>query len=62
MNIPRQFIAAAARLLKSGGFLAIEHHETHGDAIGLELQNDFDSIILHLDLNERPRFTTAVRK
>lgn len=62
MDIPRQFIAAASRLLKSGGFFAIEHHESHGVAIASALQNDFDSITLHQDLNQRPRFTTAVKK
>ena len=62
MDVPRQFIAAAARLLKSGGFLAIEHHETQGPAIASALENDFNSIRLHNDLNDRPRFTTASRK
>ena len=62
MKIPRSFIAAAARLLKSGGFLAIEHHETQGAEIAAVLLEDFEDIILHSDLTGRPRFTTAVRR
>ncbi len=61
MDLPRRFIATAIRLLKSGGFLAIEHHESQGDAIAAALHNDFNSITLHHDLVGRPRFTTAVR-
>jgi release factor glutamine methyltransferase len=62
MNTPRVFIAAASRLLKSGGFLAIEHHESQGSAIAEELEGDFELITLHNDLVGRPRFTTAVRR
>ena len=62
MDVPRQFIAAAARLLKSGGFLALEHHEAQGVAISDSLSAEFTNIRLHNDLNDRPRFTTAVRK
>lgn len=62
MDIPRRFIAAAARLLKVGGFFAIEHHESQGDAVAAELMIDFDEITLHHDLVGRPRFTTAVRR
>ena len=62
MDTPRVFIEAAARLLKSGGFFAIEHHESQGSAIAEALEGDFDSITLHNDLVGRPRFTTAVRR
>ncbi len=62
MDVPRVFIAAAARLLKSGGLLAIEHHENQGSAMNQSLSPDFTNIRLHNDLNDRPRFTTAVRK
>lgn len=61
MDVPRQFIATATRLLKDGGLLAIEHHETQGDAIADALRSDFSEITLHQDLVGRPRFTTAVR-
>jgi release factor glutamine methyltransferase len=62
MDFPRQFISTAARLLKSGGFLAIEHHETQGGEVQEALSIDFTDILLHQDLNNRPRFTTAVRR
>ena len=62
MQSPRLFIATASRLLKSGGFLAIEHHESQGQHIAEVLSDDFTDIILHNDLTSRPRFTTAVRR
>ena len=62
MKTPRLFISAAARLLKSGGFLAIEHHEEQGLEIAAVLHDDFSDILLHQDLGGRPRFTTAVRR
>jgi len=62
MTVPREFIIAAARLLKSGGLLAMEHNEVQGPLISKELANDFESIATYQDLNERPRFTTARRK
>jgi len=62
MRAPRLFIAAAARLLKPGGFLAIEHHETQAEEVGDVLTLEFEDILLHKDLNGRPRFTTAVRR
>ena len=62
MNSPRLFIEAASRLLKSGGFLAIEHHEDQGLEIAAVLHGDFTDILLHKDLTGRPRFTTAVRR
>jgi release factor glutamine methyltransferase len=62
MKAPRLFIVASARLLKPGGFLAIEHHEEQGDEIAAVLNLDFEDILLHQDLTGRPRFTTAVRR
>lgn len=57
--IPAQFILAATRLLKSGGFLALEHDQTQGVAIASLLENGFTKISLVADLTGRPRFTTA---
>ena len=62
MELPRVFIAAAARLLKSSGVLVIEHTETQANSIAHELTLDFESITLHDDLVGRPRWTSAVRK
>ena len=62
LEIPKQFIQAAARLLKSGGVLAIEHTELQGSAISGLLEEMFINIELHYDLNDRPRWTSAVKK
>ena len=62
LEIPKQFIEAAARLLKSGGVLAIEHTELQGTAISGLLEEMFINIELHYDLNDRPRWTSAVKK
>lgn len=62
LEVPKTFISAAARLLKSGGVLAIEHTELQGQAISGLLAEMFKDIELHYDLNDRPRWTSAVRK
>lgn len=62
MDIPRRFITAGARLLKSGGFMAIEHHESQSDAIAQAMSADFELVQNHLDLLDRPRFTTGIRR
>jgi release factor glutamine methyltransferase len=62
MEIPRRFINAAARLLKRGGFLAIEHHESQPVDIAAAMLKDFDEVELHNDLVGRPRFTTGIRR
>jgi len=62
MKIPLEFIEAAARLLKSGGLFACEHNEVQGPAFAKALESNFEAIALHRDLNDRPRFTTAIRK
>jgi len=62
LEIPKIFIDSAARLLKRGGVLAIEHTEEQGLAINSLLSEEFIDISLHKDLTERPRWTSAVRK
>ena len=62
LEVPKLFIDAAARLLKSGGVLAIEHTELQGQEISGLLEVMFKDIELHYDLNDRPRWTSAVRK
>jgi release factor glutamine methyltransferase len=61
LELPMRFIDAAARLLKAGGLLAIEHTETQGESIANLLSTDFTQISLHLDLTGRPRWTSAIR-
>jgi len=62
MAVPLEFIAAATRLLKPGGLFAIEHNELQGPLIATALAEDFESVALHRDLTDRPRFTTARRR
>jgi release factor glutamine methyltransferase len=62
LDIPARFIDTAARLLKSAGFFALEHTEDQGPAIASLLEENFADIVLHRDLTQRPRFTTAIRR
>jgi release factor glutamine methyltransferase len=62
LDIPGRFIDPAARLLKPGGFFALEHTEDQGPALKDLLAENFIDILCHLDLTARPRYTTAVRK
>ena len=62
LDIPGRFIDTAARLLKPGGFFALEHTEDQGAALKDLLSENFEDILCHLDLTARPRYTTAVRK
>ncbi|MFG1602630.1 peptide chain release factor N(5)-glutamine methyltransferase [Actinoplanes sp. NPDC049265] len=63
LTVIRPVVAAAARLLRTGGALAIEHDDTQGDVVPALLRADgrFTSITAHSDLTGRPRFTTAFR-
>lgn len=61
MDVPRQFIAAAARLLKDEGIFVMEHGEEQGSAVEHALSANFTDIRLHNDLNNRPRWTSAQR-
>jgi release factor glutamine methyltransferase len=56
-------IATAARLLRRGGLLAVEHDDTHGEAVPalLNASGAWQSVADHTDLAGRPRFATAVR-
>jgi release factor glutamine methyltransferase len=58
---PTRFIDTATRILKAGGMLLMEHHESQGEAIASILRSDFTEISNFLDLNDRPRWI-SVRK
>jgi len=62
MAIPALFIAAATRLLQPGGFFAMEHDQTQGDAISALLSPEYAEIKLVNDLTGRPRFTVAKKR
>ena len=61
MEIPNQFILCAARVLKSGGYFAIEHGEEQGESIKIALNYFFTEVVLHYDLTGRPRWTSAIK-
>ncbi|KAA2259424.1 peptide chain release factor N(5)-glutamine methyltransferase [Solihabitans fulvus] len=59
----RHVVTCAARLLRRGGVVAIEHDDSHGETapallIGRRVLTD---VVDHLDLAGRPRFVTARR-
>lgn len=63
LAVIRHVLDRAARLLRPGGGLGIEHDDTHGAAVPALLRADgrFVDIVDHLDLVGRPRYTTASR-
>ena len=62
MDVPRQFISAASRLLKDEGIFVMEHGEEQGSAVEQALTENFTEVRLHNDLNNRPRWTSAQRR
>ena len=61
MDVPKIFIAAAARLLKPGGYFILEHHETQRELIKSALQSEFKDIQSISDLTGRDRFTSGIK-
>jgi len=62
MAVPTQFIKAAARLLKPGGFFIMEHHEKQGELVRQAMAVEFSSVQTHADLTGRDRFTSATKR
>lgn len=56
-------LARAAALLRAGGVLAIEHDESHGEAVPelLRAAGAWRDVTAHRDLAGRPRYATAIR-
>jgi release factor glutamine methyltransferase len=63
LAVIRPVIALAARLLRPGGVVGIEHDDGQGAAVPDLLRADgrFDEVVAHRDLTGRPRFATARR-
>ena len=63
LEIIRAVVERAAELLRHGGALAIEHDDTHAEAVPalLRAHPEFVDVKEHRDLNGRPRFATASR-
>ena len=62
MAAPERFITNATRLLKSGGLLVLEHHESQAKALEELLLSNYREVEFHHDLNDRPRWLSARRK
>jgi release factor glutamine methyltransferase len=63
LEIIRAVVAASAALLRHGGGLAIEHDDTHADAVPalLRRRRVLTDVQEHTDLAGRPRFASARR-
>jgi release factor glutamine methyltransferase len=61
LAVIRPVIDRAAALLRPGGWLGLEHHETHPALLPGLLRPRFTAITGHRDLAGRPRYVTARR-
>jgi len=62
LDVPRAVVASAARLLRAGGLVAVEHAEVQQPALLALLSGPaWTAARGHVDLGGRPRCTTAVR-
>jgi release factor glutamine methyltransferase len=63
LEVIRAVVTLSAGLLRYGGWLAIEHDDTHGEAVPALLQRRrvLTDVQEHRDLTGRPRFATARR-
>lgn len=62
LDVVRAVVGQAARLLRPGGAVGIEHDDTHADAVpDLLRAHGFAQVAAHRDLAGRPRFATGVR-
>jgi release factor glutamine methyltransferase len=63
LEVIRHVVACAARLLRPGGRLAVEHDDTQGRSVPalLTTRRVLTDVADHLDLAGRPRFATASR-
>jgi release factor glutamine methyltransferase len=63
LDVVRHVVGCAARLLRPGGGVAIEHDDTHGGSVPalLSARRVLGDVQKHTDLAGRPRFATARR-
>ena len=63
LSVIRDVVTAAARLLNTGGGVAVEHDDTHASAVPglLSARRVLGEVVEHKDLAGRPRFVTAQR-
>lgn len=63
LDVIRPVVARSVALVKPGGWIGIEHDDTHVRAVAdlLESTGSYTDVDVHDDLAGRPRFTTARR-
>jgi release factor glutamine methyltransferase len=64
LDVAREVVVVASDLLKTGGFVGMEHADVQGEsmpALFEAMPNTWTDVKDNLDYNKRPRFTTAVR-
>ncbi|WP_199439278.1 peptide chain release factor N(5)-glutamine methyltransferase [Umezawaea beigongshangensis] len=64
LDVIRHVVALAARLLRQGGHLAVEHDDTQGESVPalLRASGAYEDVRDHEDLANRPRYATARRE
>ena len=62
IEVPSKFIESATRILKAGGFLILEHHESQSEPLAALLAPDYFDIAHFKDLADRPRWLMARRR
>ncbi|ALG13324.1 peptide chain release factor N(5)-glutamine methyltransferase [Kibdelosporangium phytohabitans] len=64
LDVIKSVISCAARLLKPGGWVGVEHDDSQGDSVPqlLSARRVMSEVEDHVDLAGRPRFTTAQRR
>lgn len=64
LDVAREVVVVAADLLKTGGFVGMEHADVQGESMPTlfnAMPNTWADVMDNLDYNKLPRFTTAVR-
>lgn len=63
LDVIRSVVGLSARLLRPGGYLAVEHDDGHGESVPslLSARRVLTDVADHQDLAGRPRFATARR-
>ena len=64
LDVAREVVVVAADLLRTGGFVGMEHADVQGEsmpALFHAMANTWSDVKDNLDYNKLPRFTTAVR-
>ncbi len=59
LDLPRAVVAVAARLLRPGGVLIMEHGDRQAERVRALLGGEFEDVVTRRDLTDRDRFVLA---